>query len=118
MPRSSAASKASRRVTTNVAPMVRPAALLGHDAALGGLLVVLADEAVGAGLERGHLEAHGLAARDHLFDPEVAALELLGRAVLVGDDQHERRARLDPQLFRLEPVLLDGARHFPRIRAV
>src|SRR2546426_6240057 len=84
--------------------------LLGDDPTLRRLLVVLADEEVGAGLERGHPEPHGLAWRDHLLDSKLAALELLGRLVTVGDDEHERRARLDPDLLGLEPVLLDRER--------
>src|SRR3984893_1904274 len=107
MPRMRDASKASRSVTTKVAPMTRRAALLRHDAALGRLGVVLALESVGARLEPVHLHPNRLAGGNDLLDPEVVALELLGRLVLVGDDQDERAVGLDPDLFGLEPVVLD-----------
>src|SRR3989449_5289090 len=51
--------------------------LFRSDPALRRFRVVLADEGVGAGLERGHPEPHGLAGRDHLLDAELATLELL-----------------------------------------
>src|SRR2546428_2274003 len=71
-----------------------PCALLRDDPALGGALVEIADEVVRALLERGHPEAEGLARRDHFLDAEIVALELLGRRVLVGDDEDEGRARV------------------------
>src|SRR5262249_484552 len=87
-----------------VAPIDR---LLRDDPTLGCLLVILADEAVVARLERRHLEPDGLAARDHLLETEVLALEFLRALVLVGDDEHEGDAGLDPDLLRLEVVVLD-----------
>src|SRR5262245_28154722 len=104
MPSSSAASKASRSVTTNVAPI----ALLGDDPALGRGFVVLADEGIAARLEGPDPDLHRLAAGDDLLDPQLLALELLGRGVLVGDHEHEGRPRLHADLVRLETVLLDG----------
>src|SRR3989454_8062748 len=85
--------------------------LLGDDPAPRRLGVVLADEGVGAGLERGHPEPHGLAGRDHLLDAELATLELLRTGVTVGDDEHERRAGLYPDLPGLEAVRLDDEHH-------
>src|SRR6266852_2273785 len=104
MPSSSAASKASRRVTPKVAPI----GSLGDDPALGRRLVKIADERIASGLERAHPDLQRLAAGDDLLDPELLALELLGRDVLVGDHEHERYPRLHPDFVRLEPVLLDG----------
>src|SRR2546422_9675238 len=85
--------------------------LFRSDPALRRFRVVLADEGVGAGLERGHPEPHGLAGRDHLLDAELATLELLRTGVTVGDDEHERRAGLDPDLLGLEAVRLDDEHH-------
>src|SRR3989442_4774091 len=112
MPSSSAASKASRSVTTKVAPM----RLLGDDPALGRLLVVLAHEREGAGLEGAHADLHGLAGRHHLLDPEILALELLGGLVLVGDHEHERLAGLDRDLLRPEAGVLDRDREPREVR--
>src|SRR5258705_6465117 len=112
MPTRSAASKASRRATTKVAPT---ATLLGDDSALGRLLVVLAHERVGAGLERAHADLQGLAGRHDLLDPQLLALELLGRRVLVGDHEHEGLARLHLDLLGREAVVLDRDRDLPGI---
>src|SRR6266704_1924341 len=95
MPRMSAASKASRRVTTKVAPILFPGCLLGDDGGFGCLGVVLAHEGVLAGLERRHLQAHRLASGDDLLDAGLGYVELFRPLVLVGDDEDERRAGLD-----------------------
>src|SRR2546428_10214887 len=93
-----------------------PCALLRDDPALGGALVEIADEVVRALLERGHPEAEGLARRDHFLDAEIVALELLGRRVLVGDDEVEGRACRHCDLLRGEAVLVDGERDLWRVR--
>src|SRR5215510_9987932 len=103
MPSRRAASKASRSVTTKVAPM----GLLGDNDALGGLLVILAHERVPPGLERAHPDLQGLAGGNDLLDAQLLALELLSRAILVGDHEHERSPRLHLDLLGLEAVLLD-----------
>src|SRR5262245_17042268 len=75
MPTTSAASSTSRKTTTALgvdcgrrSNMRRPRSslrLLHDDNALGGVLIELADELVGAGLQRTDLEACFLAAADH-----------------------------------------------------
>src|SRR5882724_12327265 len=93
-----------------------PCALFRDDTALGGALVEIADEVVRSLLERGHPEAEGLARRDHFLDAEIVALELLGRRVLVGDDEDEGRACGHRDLLRGEAVILDSERDLGRIR--
>src|SRR5215467_16173341 len=107
MPRMRAASKPSRSVMTKVPPIVD--ALLGDDAA-GRRLVEVVEERVASRLQRPDQHVHGLAGGYDLLDAEVLALELRGLGVLVGDDERERRVRLDLDLAGLELVLVDRQR--------
>src|SRR5665213_2983650 len=83
MPTISAASRTSRN-TMSAVPNI---ALLRDDHAVRGLLVVLADELVLAGLERPDVDGRLAVAGNHLLDLERLALELLGRGVLVLDEE-------------------------------
>src|SRR5262249_31539781 len=86
MPTISAASSTSRKTMIAVASMAD--FLLLHDhGALGGLLVVLADEGIAAGLEGPDEDRRGRLAGDHLFAIERVALEFLWRRVAVLDDE-------------------------------
>src|SRR6185436_15237600 len=105
-PTISAASNPSRSVMTKVPPMC--ASLFRDDLALGGRLVVLAEELVRSGLQGAHPNLQRLVAGHDLLDAKLLALELLRRGVLVRDDQHERLAGLYLDLLGRELVLLDG----------
>src|SRR6266545_5486354 len=89
---------------------------LRYDAGLGGLRMILTHEAVGAPLERGHPEGDRLACRNHLLETRLQHVEVLGRLVLVGDDEHERRAGLDLDHVGLKAVLVDDERDLRRWR--
>jgi hypothetical protein len=73
--------------------------------------VVLAHEGILAGLERGHLEPHGLARGDDLLDSRGKHVELFRSLVLVGDDEDERRTGLDLDDVGLPAVLLEHEGH-------
>src|SRR5689334_5200679 len=102
MPTMSAASRTSRKTMSAV-----PNILFGDDRAPGALLVVLADELVFAGLERAHVDGRLPLARDHLLDLERLALELLGRRVLVLDEQLHFLSRGNLDAIGRELVSLD-----------
>src|SRR6266849_2559720 len=81
-------------------------ASLSHDATLGGLLVKVPNEFVGARFQGGHFKLEGFAASNDLFDTERGQFKFLVLGVLVDNDQDERRVGLDAEFFRTKAVLV------------
>src|SRR3954469_7634222 len=99
MPMISPASMTSRKTMTS-APSMEP--LLYDDNALGGFRVELAFELVFSGLQRTELNGGLGLARDHLFDFQHFALELLGSRVVVDHGKRNPLVGRDLELRRLE----------------
>ena len=75
------ASTTSRK-TMMSAPSIE---LFRDERAFGGVLVILAEELVAAGIERIDLDHRALSAGNHFLGVEIVALELFGGSVSVGD---------------------------------
>src|SRR5689334_3321767 len=84
----SAAARVSRKTTTAAPSMVLPR-LFRVQRALGSRFIELSDEWIAAWLQRTQVERCLALARDHLFDAQHLALELLGRRVLIVHRQLE-----------------------------
>src|SRR5262245_46124991 len=112
MPTTSAASSTSRKTTTalgvdcgrrsSIAAVSSWSFLLHDDNAHGVVLIDLADELVGAGLQRTNFEARFLAAANHFLDVQRLALEFLGCVVGILDRDRHFLTGGNLQLRRLE----------------
>jgi len=90
--------------------------LFRDDHALGGVLMVFADERILSGLERPDAHDALAIADDDLLDLQGVALEFLGRRVIVDDGDGVALACRDLELGRGELVVLDGQREIVRVR--
>src|SRR5437899_12683452 len=68
----------------------------------------LADEGVAALVQWAQGEADLLARGDDLLDLQLRGIDLLGRAVLVADDQRNGRSRRNMDFRRAELMILEG----------
>src|SRR5271165_5809003 len=75
-----------------------------------GLRVEIAEELVFPGLQRADVHRDLLSTGDHLFAPELSALELLRRRIVVLDSQGDFLAGRDFDFSRLKLVVFDDQR--------